>query len=47
MSAPNAGLSRHDKVSPPSVIGGVGLITDNGSNGFGVFDPAEYRLTLP
>ena len=29
-------LSTHDKVSPPSVIGGAGLITDNGSNGFGV-----------
>jgi hypothetical protein len=29
-------LSTHDKVSPPSIIGGAGLITDNGSNGFGV-----------
>ena len=29
-------LSTHDKVSPPSIIGGAGLITDNGSNGFGL-----------
>lgn len=29
-------LSKHDKVSPPSVIGAAGLITDNGSRGFGV-----------
>ena len=29
-------LSTHDKVSPPSVIGGAGLITDNRSNGFGL-----------
>jgi len=27
-------LSTHDKVSPPSVVGGAGLITDNGSRGF-------------
>jgi hypothetical protein len=29
-------FSKKDKVSPPSVIGVAGLITDNGSRGFGV-----------
>lgn len=29
-------LSKKDKSSPPSVIGGAGLVTDNGSRGFGV-----------
>src|SRR5215469_15723814 len=27
-------FSTHDKVSPPSVVGAAGLITDNGSRGF-------------
>jgi len=29
-------FSKNDKVSPPSTIGAVGLITNNGSRGFGV-----------
>jgi Omp85 superfamily domain len=29
-------FSKNDKVSPPSTIGGAGLITDNGSRGFAI-----------
>jgi len=29
-------LSTHDKLSPPSIIGGAGLNNDKGSSGFGV-----------
>ena len=29
-------FSRNDKVSPPSIIGAAGLITDDGSRGFGI-----------
>jgi hypothetical protein len=30
-------FSKNDKISPPSVIGGAGLITDDGSRGFGLY----------
>jgi len=30
-------LDKNDKVSPPSVLGGAGLITDDGSRGFGLY----------
>jgi hypothetical protein len=30
-------LDKNDKVSPPSIIGGAGLITDDGSRGFGLY----------
>ena len=29
-------FSKDDKISPPSVIGGAGLVTNNGSSGFGL-----------
>src|SRR5580704_1125472 len=29
-------FNKNDKISPPSTIGGAGLITNNGSSGFGV-----------
>ena len=43
-------ISQKDKVSPPSVIGAVGLITDNGSRGYGVggelyFKENTYKAT--
>ena len=43
-------ISTKDKVSPPSVIGAAGLITDNGSRGFVVaaqlyFKQDTYRIT--
>jgi hypothetical protein len=30
-------LDKNDKVSPPSIIGGAGLLTDDGSRGFGLY----------
>jgi hypothetical protein len=43
-------LSKNDKVSPPSTIGGAGLITNNGSRGFAVggqffFKENTYEVT--
>lgn len=43
-------LSRNDKISPPSVIGAAGLITNNGSQGFAVgaqlyLKENRYRIT--
>jgi Omp85 superfamily domain len=43
-------ISAHDKISPPSVVGGAGLITNNGSRGFGLgtelyFKEDTYRIT--
>jgi outer membrane protein assembly factor BamA len=42
-------LDKNDKISPPSVIGGAGLITNNGSSGFGLgaelfFKEDTYRF---
>jgi Omp85 superfamily domain len=30
-------FNKNDKISPPSIIGGAGLITDDGSRGFGLY----------
>ena len=43
-------FSRSDKASPPSTVGAVGLITNNGSRAFGVggqlfFDQNKYEVT--
>ena len=43
-------FSRQDKVSPPSVVGAAGLITNNGSRGFAVgaqlyMKEDRYRIT--
>ena len=43
-------LRKSDKVSPPSVVGMVGLVTDNGSRGFGAYADLfmkqdRYRIT--
>lgn len=43
-------LQKKDKVSPPSVVGVAGLVTDNGSRGFAVygdlfFQEDTYRIT--
>src|SRR5262249_54744759 len=43
-------ITEKDKKSPPSVIGAVGLITDNDSRGYGVgaqlyFDQNTYKAT--
>lgn len=43
-------FSTKDNVSPPSVIGGAGLVTDNGSRGFALgaqlyFKEDRYRIT--
>ena len=43
-------ISKKDKVSPPSVVGAAGLITDNGSRGFVVggqifFKENKYEIT--
>ena len=36
-------ISEHDKVSPPSIIGAGGLITDNGTRGFGLYGDLYYK----
>lgn len=43
-------LNKHDKVSPPSVLGAAGLITNNGSRGFATYGDLflkqdKYRIT--
>jgi hypothetical protein len=43
-------LQKNDKVSPPSVIGAAGLVTNNGSRGFGAYADLflkedTYRIT--
>lgn len=36
-------ISEKDKVSPPSVIGAAGLITDDGSRGFGLYGDLYFK----
>ena len=36
-------LDKNDKISPPSVIGGGGLITNNGSSGFGMMTQLFFK----
>ena len=36
-------ISKNDKVSPPSVIGAGGLITNDGSRGFGLYADLYYK----
>ena len=36
-------ISKNDKVSPPSVVGAAGLITDDGSRGFGLYGDLYFK----
>jgi Omp85 superfamily domain len=36
-------ISKNDKLSPPSVIGAGGLITDDGSRGFGLYSDLYFK----
>jgi hypothetical protein len=36
-------LTKSDSISPPSVIGGVGLVTDNGSQAFAVYGDFYFK----
>lgn len=43
-------LQKNDKISPPSVVGAAGIVTDNGSRGFGAYADLfihedTYRIT--
>ena len=36
-------ISKNDKISPPSVVGAGGLITDDGSRGFGLYGDLYFK----